>query len=108
LKAQDRDSLRIVIVDDERTLRESCASILTGEGYQVSTSGRGDEAIQMIRRLMPDIVLLDLYLPDMPGIEILQETIRVHPSCLVIVMTGKASVESSIEVLRAGAWSYIP
>ena len=108
LKAQDRETIRILIVDDDRTLRESCASILSSEGYQISTSGRGDEALQMIRRLNPDIVLLDLYLPDVPGIDILQEAVRVHPSCLVIVMTGKASVESSIEVLRAGAWSYIP
>jgi DNA-binding NtrC family response regulator len=108
LKAQDRETIRILIVDDDRTLRESCASILSSEGYQISTSGRGDEALQMIRRLNPDIVLLDLYLPDVPGLDILQEAVRVHPSCLVIVMTGKASVESSIEVLRAGAWSYIP
>jgi DNA-binding NtrC family response regulator len=108
LKAQDRETIRILIVDDDRTLRESCASILSGEGYQISTSGRGDEALQMIRRLHPDIVLLDLYLPDVSGMEILQEAVRLQPSCLVIVMTGKASVESSIEVLRAGAWSYIP
>jgi len=108
LKAPDRETIRILIIDDERTLRESCASILSAEGYQISVSGRGDEALQMIRRLDPDIVLLDLYLPDVSGLDLLQEAMRLYPARLVIVMTGKASVESSIEVLRAGAWSYLP
>ena len=108
LQAPDKETIRILVVDDERTLRESCASILSGEGYEVSVCGRGDEALQLIRRLTPDIMLLDLFLPDVTGMELLQEAVRLHPSCLVIVMTGKASVESSIDVLRAGAWSYIP
>jgi DNA-binding NtrC family response regulator len=108
LNSESRQTIRILIVDDERTLRESCASILSSEGFQVAVAGRGDEALQQIRRLNPDIILLDLYLPDASGIDILQEAVRLNPACLVIAMTGKASVESSIEVLRAGAWSYLP
>ena len=108
LLPKDRESIQILIVDDERTLRESCASILTGEGYNVEISGKGDEALQMIRRRRPEIILLDLFLPKISGIDILREAVRLDPSCLVIVMTGNASVDSSIQVLREGAWSYIP
>jgi DNA-binding NtrC family response regulator len=105
---EQRKSIKILVVDDERTLRESCSSILEAAGFPVLVAGKGDEALQHVRRRKPDIVLVDLYMPDISGMDILEEALRINPACLVIVMTGKASVESSIETLRAGAWNYIP
>ncbi|MEX1256035.1 MAG: sigma-54 dependent transcriptional regulator [Gemmatimonadota bacterium] len=105
---KDKETIRILVVDDERTLRESCASILGAEGFPVTVTGKADEALQILRRSRPEIVLVDLYMPEISGMDLLQEALKHNPDALVIVMTGKASVESSIQALRAGAWSYIP
>lgn len=103
-----RSSIRVLVVDDDRTLREGCASVLQVEGYSVTTSGRGDEAIDMFRRSRFDIVMVDLYMTPVPGIDILKAVLDASPSTIVIMMTGNPSVASSIEALRAGAWDYLP
>src|SRR5690349_5895683 len=74
----DRQSIRILVVDDERSLRESCASILRHEGYQVETAGRGREALEILSRRSMDIVLLDLYMGDVPGAELLRASLATH------------------------------
>ena len=100
---KDREGIRILVVDDERTLRESCSSILRAEGFSVTVTGKVDEALNLLKRMRPQIVLVDLYMPDISGMDILAAALEQDPECLVIVMTGKASVESSIHALRGGA-----
>ncbi|TVP45997.1 MAG: sigma-54-dependent Fis family transcriptional regulator [Gemmatimonadales bacterium] len=100
-------SISVLIVDDELTVRESCASLLRQSGYQVSVAAKGEEALQMMRRRTFDIVLLDLYMKGMGGMEVLREIHGRSPATLVIVMTGKPSVDSSIEAFQAGAWDYL-
>ncbi len=101
-------SIRILIVDDERTLRESCASVLRGDGYNVTLAGRGEEALEMVRRRQFDVVLVDLFMSQVPGLELLNAALEASRDCLVVVMTGNPSVTSSIEALRMGAWDYLP
>ena len=103
-----RASLRLLIVDDDRTLREGCASILQGDGYNVTVTGRADEALDMVKRKRFDIVLCDLYLTPVSGMEILNATLEANKETIFVVMTGNPSVTSSIEALRAGAWDYLP
>lgn len=103
-----RATLSILLVDDERTLRETCRSILTGLGYRVEIASKGDEAMRLLQRRAFDIVLTDLYLPDVTGIDICKAALERSPDTLVIVMTGNPSVASNVEVLRAGAWDYLP
>src|SRR6266568_2339957 len=103
-----RHSIRILVIDDERVLRESCTSVLGTEGYHVTTSGRGAEALDLLKRRAFDIVLIDLYMADVPGSELLRTALATHRDTLAIVITGRPSVESSLEVLRAGAWDYLP
>jgi len=100
--------IKILIVDDERSLRESCASVLEYEGYQVTVCGRGDEARELLKRNKFDIVLLDLYLPEIPGMRLLRVCLDAHPETIVVMITGNPSVDSSLEALRAGAWDYLP
>src|SRR5215203_4361849 len=100
--------LRVLVVDDDRTLREGCASVLQMDGHSVTSSGRGDEALDMVRRRRFDIVLVDLYMSPVTGMEILKAIMEVHKDTIVVVMTGNPSVASSIEALRAGAWDYLP
>ena len=103
-----RGSIRVLVIDDDRILREGCASVLQVEGYSVASSGRGDEAIEHFRRAHFDIVLVDLYMTPVPGIEILKAVLEVQPNTIVIVMTGNPSVASSLEAMRIGAWDYLP
>jgi len=100
--------LRVLIVDDERTLRESCGSVLQAAGYNVTLCGRGQEALEILRRTRFDVVLLDLYMSQTPGMELLTTCLETSRETLVIVMTGNPSVATSIEALRAGAWDYLP
>ena len=101
-------SIRVLVVDDERTLRESCASVLQMDGYNVTLVGRGEEALEMVRRRKFDVVLVDLYMSQISGLEILQAALGAYKDTIVVVMTGNPSVTSSIEALRAGAWDYLP
>lgn len=101
-------SLSILIVDDDRTLREGCASVLQMDGYNVTTLGRGDEAIDLVKRRRFDIILVDLYMTPVSGMEILKATMESSKDTIVVVMTGNPSVTTSIEALRAGAWDYLP
>src|SRR5881392_3997035 len=101
-------SVQILIVDDERTLRESCASMLKHEGYNVRVCSRGEEALETLKRVRFDIVLLDLYMAQVQGMELLRVTLENHADTIVIVMTGHPSVTSNLEALQAGAWDYLP
>jgi DNA-binding NtrC family response regulator len=103
-----RASIEILIGDDEHSLRESCASLLTSEGYPVTVCARGDEALRLVERRRFDILLLDLYMTGVSGPEIMREALKAHPDSLAIVMTGNPSVESSVSALREGAWDYLP
>src|SRR5581483_10181306 len=100
-------SLRILIVDDDRTLREGCASVLQVDGYTVTALGRAEEALDAVSRRKFDIILCDLYLTPVSGMEILHAALRAHRDTLVVMMTGDPSVTSSVEALRAGAWDYL-
>jgi DNA-binding NtrC family response regulator len=101
-------SLSLLIVDDDRTLREGCASVLQMDGYNVTTLGRGDEAVELVKRRRFDIVLVDLYMTPVSGLEILKAALGANKDTIVVVMTGNPSVTTSIEALRAGAWDYLP
>jgi len=103
-----RASLNVLLVDDERTLRESCRSILEGIGYRVEVAANGDQALKLLQRRSYDIVLTDLYMREVSGLDVLRASIERDPSAIVIVMTGNPSVASNVEVLRAGAWDYLP
>jgi DNA-binding NtrC family response regulator len=108
LSRETKASIQVLIVDDERTLRESCASMLKNDGFNVRVCRRGDEALETLKRSRFDIVLLDLYMSQVPGMELLRAALEAHPETIVIVMTGQPSVTSNLEALQAGAWDYLP
>ena len=108
IAADVKGSLRLYLVDDDRTLREGCASVLQLDGYNVSFTGRGDEALDTVKRKKFDIILVDLYMTPVTGMDILKAALETHKDTIVVVMTGNPSVTTSIEALRAGAWDYLP
>jgi len=103
-----RRTIDVLVIDDEHSLRESCASLLRSDGYNVSVCGRGDDAARMVSSRRHDIILLDLYMSQVSGLDLIGSVLAAHPDTLIIVMTGNPSVESSMKALRAGAWDYLP
>jgi DNA-binding NtrC family response regulator len=97
----------ILVVDDEEIIRENLFRILTEEQYAVSTVATGKEGLDFIRQNEVDVVLLDLNLPDIHGIEVLKKARELDPELLVIVITGYASIESAVDALKLGAYDYI-
>ena len=108
LSAEDKARLQIFLVDDERSLSESCATVLQHQGYKVTTCRHGQEAIETLKRSSFDIVIIDLYMTPVSGMDVLKEAIKANPNTIAIVITGNPSVESSLEAMRAGAWDYLP
>ena len=108
IDSASRSSIRILVVDDERTLRESCHSVLEAEGYNVVVAGRGNEARDTLKRRPFDITLVDWFMGEVPGSELLRIALATNPGTIVIIMTGNPSVASSLEALQAGAWDYLP
>ncbi len=103
-----KSSIRIFIVEDDRTLREGLTITLQAEGYNVAVASTGEEALESLKRTRYDIVITDLHLPRVTGIDLVRAAHLAHPDTIVVVITGNPSVTSSIEALRAGAWDYLP
>jgi len=106
--AATAEGIRVLIVEDEETLRESCASVLSDDGYNVATTGVAREAQNLLRHSVCDVLLLDWYMSDIPGSELLPVALAGNPSTRVIAVTGKPTLASSLEAMRSGAWAYLP
>lgn len=104
----DRNPIQVLVVDDDRSLRESCASLLRAEGFSVTVCGRGDDAQRMVRERRFDILLVDLFMPRVSGMEVMQAARQANPDILVVMTSSSPSVESSVAALKAGAWDYLP
>jgi len=103
-----RSTVQVLVIEDEQSLLDSCASVLRHEGFEVSTCNRGDDARELLQRRAFDVVLLDLFMSHVPGLELLRTCMEAHPETIVIMMTGNPSVQTSLEALQAGAWDYLP
>ncbi|MEW6262797.1 MAG: ATP-binding protein [Thermodesulfobacteriota bacterium] len=94
----------ILVVDDERNIREGTDRILSRQGYQVRQAAQGDEALAELSRRPADVVLLDLKMPGLDGLEVLEVIRQRHPGTLVIIATGFATIETAIEAMKKGAY----
>lgn len=98
---------RILIVDDEQSMCDFMEIMLTKEGYQVETTVSGSEAIQKTATDKYDLIIADLMMPEMSGLELLKKVKKGRPNQDFIVMTAFASVDTAIEAIREGAFDYI-
>ncbi len=108
--AQSIDSLskgRILIIDDEADIRDSLETLLTLERYTVSTAATGAEGIEAATRSPNDLVLLDLMLPDLSGLEVLEQIRKKDKSLPVVMLTAYGSVETAVQAIRAGANNFL-
>lgn len=98
---------RILIVDDEEGMRRLLARLLQKEGYEVLTAASGPEALRLLRGDAFDLVVTDIQMPEMNGLQLLDEIHAYDPSLPVIVITAYGTVENAVQALRAGAYDYI-
>ncbi len=98
---------RILIADDEQIIRESLAFVLRKEGYQVDEASNGMEAFRKHEEKPYDLVITDIEMPEMRGIELLERVTQRTPQTFVMIVTAFASIETAIQALRKGAYDYI-
>lgn len=97
----------ILVVDDEKNTREGLRRFLVGLNFDVYTAGSGKEALAVIKNERPDIVLSDLKMPEMTGLDLLHEIKRLKPDTIVIIITAYGTVESAVQAVKAGAYYYL-
>jgi len=100
--------MNILIVDDEEVLQDVLTVLLRKEGHNTLSAWSGEEALEILEREEIDLVLLDLMLPGMQGMQVLKEIRQRQPDQVVVVITAFSSIESAIEAMREGAFHYIP
>src|SRR5438046_8164446 len=106
LEPEERPA-RILVVDDEASVAEVFEEFLADQGHEITVALTGEQAQDLIPTLRPDIVLTDINLPGMSGLDVMRFAKRHDPETAVIVVTGHASAASAIEALRQGAYDYI-
>ena len=97
----------IHVIDDEPVIRDVLSQLLTSEGYEVELSSSGEEALDKFSSSSCDVILLDLLMPGMDGIEVLRRIRKIDPVAAVIIITAYASVESAIAAMKIGALDYV-
>jgi len=97
----------ILAVDDEVAILQSLSGILSDEGFEVLTASNGYEALKVIEEESPDLVLLDIWMPGIDGIETLQEIKRTNPFLQVVIISGHGTIETAVKATKLGAYDFI-
>jgi two-component system, NtrC family, response regulator PilR len=105
--AADRRQPRILVVDDERSMRELMAIVLRREGYDVLLAEKGRDAIELLEREPVDLLISDIKMPDVSGVEVLRAAKAIDRDILGIMVTAFASTETAVEAMRLGACDYL-
>ncbi|MCK5009656.1 MAG: sigma-54-dependent Fis family transcriptional regulator, partial [Deltaproteobacteria bacterium] len=98
----------ILVVDDEKIMREGAERILTREGWKTTIAENGERGLELIKNNEFHILLLDLMMPGVSGMEILKVVRENHHNLLVIVITGYATIENAVDAMKSGAYDFIP
>lgn len=98
---------KILVIDDEAIVRTSCQRTLEPEGYDVRLAKSGQEGLDFMEKEAFSLVLLDLKMPDMDGIEVLNKIKTAWPGTKVVMITGYSTVDTAVQALRLGAYNFI-
>jgi len=100
-------TMRLLVVDDEEDFRETMVNRLCKRDIDASGAESGEKAVQLVDKYLYDVIILDVKMPGMDGIETLREIKKIKPLTEVIMLTGHATVESGIEGMKLGAFDYV-
>ena len=95
---------RILVVDDEQSMTEFLSILLSKEGYRVLAANSGPEALQKIKEIHVDVVITDIKMPGIDGIEVLEGIKQIDPTVPVIIMTAYGTMESAVKAMKLGAF----
>jgi two-component system, NtrC family, nitrogen regulation response regulator NtrX len=98
---------KILIIDDEKNIRRSLEMILESESYTIMTAENGREGLDLLRQQPADVVLLDLLMPEMTGIEVLKEARKMFIESVFIMMSGHGTIEQAVDAIKCGAYDFI-
>jgi len=98
----------ILVVDDEESMRDSCCQALRKDGHRVETAVDGDMGLRRVRELKPDLVLVDLKMPGISGLELLEKIRQIDPEIVSVVITGYATIESAVQAMKRDAYDFLP
>ncbi len=98
----------ILVVDDEESMRDSCSKILKKDGFLADTAKDGSAGLEKIEKNKPDLVLIDLKMPGISGMEVLEKIKEIDPNIIPVVITGYSTVESAVEAMKKGAYDFLP
>ncbi len=98
----------VVVIDDDRAIRLSCEKILARSGYEVTCFENGALGLEAVADRKPALVLVDLKMPGISGLEVIARVQEIDPTAVVIVITGYASIESAVDAMKAGAYDFLP
>jgi len=99
---------RILVVDDEQGIREGCKRALSPEGYVVDGAEDGKIGLQKVKKNAYDLLLVDLMMPGISGLELIEKIHLIDPEVILIVITGYATIETAVEAMKRGAYDYLP
>jgi signal transduction histidine kinase len=99
---------KILIIDDEEVVLDSCTQILEGGPYYAATAMDGTFGLELVREFHPDIVFVDLKMPGISGFEVLEKITEFDPTIVAVVITGYATVDSAVEAIKKGAYDFLP
>ena len=98
----------ILVIDDEEAMRDSCHQVLSKDGYATETAENGHSGLQKTREVKPDLVLIDLKMPGMGGMELLEKIRDIDPNIVSVVITGYATIEAAVEAMKRNAYDFLP
>ena len=104
---QDNPKARLLIVDDEPNIRSSLARALSLLGYFVEEAGSGQEALALLEHTTPDLMVLDMHMPGLDGVEVMHRARQMHPELSIIILTGYATLENAIAAVKLTAADYL-
>lgn len=98
----------ILVIDDEETIRDSCCQVLAKEGYQTESAEDGSRGLQKIKQIHPDLILVDIKMPGISGMDLLKKAADIDPNVVSVVITGYATVELAVEAMKRNAYDFLP
>ena len=102
------DNYKILIIDDEEVVLDSCAAILEDSDYQLGTASDGTRGLKLVQEFQPDLVFVDLKMPGIPGLEVIDKIHDLDPTIVSVVITGYATVSSAVDAMKLGAYDFLP
>src|SRR4030042_3709433 len=104
----EQQTAKVLIIDDEETIRDACSQFLIQDCYAVEISANGSDGLEKFTQFKPDVVIVDLKMPGISGFDVIERTKRADELVVIVVITGYATIESAVESLKRGAFDFLP